>query len=151
MSLDQRSAARLAVVQALYQMEVAGKGLNEIFAEFESHWIGREIEGVQYKPASLTFFRDVLQGVLTDQVAIDQQIDRVLSGGWPLARVEAVMRAVMRAGVYELRARKDVPARAVIKEYVDVAGAFFGSTESGMINAVLDKVAREERAGEMAG
>ena len=97
MSLDQRSAARLAIVQALYQMEVAGKGLNEIFAEFESHWIGREIEGVQYKPAELTFFRDVLQGVLTDQVAIDRQIDGALSGGWPLARLEAVMRAALRA------------------------------------------------------
>lgn len=150
MSLDQRSAARLAIVQALYQMEVAGKGLNEIFAEFESHWMGREIEGVQYKPADAGFFRDVLSGVLTDQLAIDQQIDRVLSGGWPLARVEAVMRAALRAGAYELRSRKDVPARAAIKEYVDVAGAFFGPTESGMVNAVLDKIAREERAGEMA-
>ncbi len=149
MSLDQRSAARLAVVQALYQMEVAGKGLNEIFAEFESHWIGREIEGAQYKPAELAFFRDVLQGVLTDQVAIDRQIDRALSGGWPLQRLEAVMRAALRAGVYELRARKDVPARVVIKEYVDVAGAFFGPTESGMVNAVLDKIAREERADEL--
>lgn len=149
MSLDQRSAARLAIVQALYQMEVAGKGINEIFAEFESHWIGREIEGVQYKPAELAFFRDVLQGVLTDQVAIDRQIDRVLSGGWPLARVEAVMRAALRAGAYELRSRKDVPPRVVVKEYVDVAGAFFGPTESGMVNAVLDKIAREERAGEM--
>lgn len=149
MSLDQRSAARLAIVQALYQMEVAGKGLNEVFAEFESHWIGREIEGVQYKPAEVAFFRDVLQGVLTDQVAIDRQIDRVLSGGWPLARIEAVMRAALRAGAYELRSRKDVPARVAIKEYVDVAGAFFGSMESGMVNAVLDKIAREERAGEM--
>lgn len=149
MSLDQRSAARLAIVQALYQMEVAGKGLNEIFAEFESHWIGREIEGVQYKPAEIAFFRDVLQGVLTDQVAIDRQIDRVLSGGWPLARIEAVMRAALRAGAYELRARKDVPPRVVIKEYVDVTAAFFGPTESGMVNAVLDKIAREERSGGM--
>jgi N utilization substance protein B len=149
MNLDQRSAARLAIVQALYQMEVAGKGLNEIFAEFEAHWIGREIEGVQYKPAEVSFFRDVLQGVLTDQVAIDRQIDRVLSGGWPLARLETVMRAALRAGAYELRARKDVPPRVVIKEYVDVAAAFFGPTESGMVNAVLDKIAREERVGEM--
>ena len=149
MSLDQRSAARLAIVQALYQMEVAGAGLNDVLAEFETHWMGREIEGAQYKPADAGFFRDVLTGVLTDQVAIDQQIDRVLSGGWPLARVEAVMRAALRAGAYELRARKDVPARAAIKEYVDVAGAFFGPTESGMINAVLDKIAREERAVEM--
>jgi N utilization substance protein B len=149
MTLDHRSSARLAVVQALYQMEVSGKGINEIFAEFESHWIGREIEGAQYKPAEVGFFRDVLQGVLTDQRAIDQQIDGALSSGWPLARVEAVMRATLRAGAYEMRARKDVPSRVVIKEYVDVAGAFFGPTESGMVNAVLDKIAREEREQEL--
>ncbi|GDX37807.1 N utilization substance protein B [Methylocystaceae bacterium] len=149
MTLDHRSAARLAVVQALYQMEVSGKGINEIFAEFESHWIGREIEGAQYKPAEVGFFRDVLQGVLTDQRAIDQQIDGALSSGWPLARIEAVMRATLRAGAYEMRARKDVPSRVVIKEYVDVAGAFFGPTESGMVNAVLDKIAREEREQEL--
>ena len=150
MSIDKRSAARLAIVQALYQMEVAGKGVNEVFAEFETHWMGREIEGDQYKPAEPGFFRDVVQGVLTDQVAIDRQIDHALSGGWPLARVEAVMRAALRAGAYELRSRKDVPPRVAIKEYVDVAGAFFGSTESGMVNAVLDKIAREERAAELA-
>ena len=149
MTLDHRSAARLAVVQALYQMEVSGKGINEIFAEFESHWIGREIEGAQYKPAEVGFFRDVLQGVLTDQRAIDQQIDGALSSGWPLARIEAVMRATLRAGAYEMRARKDVPSRVVIKDYVDVAGAFFGPTESGMVNAVLDKIAREEREQEL--
>lgn len=149
MTLDHRSAARLAVVQALYQMEVSGKGINEIFAEFESHWMGREIEGVQYKPAEVSFFRDILQGVLTDQLAIDRQIDQALSTGWPLARVEAVMRATLRAGAYEMRARRDVPSRVVIKEYVDVAGAFFGPTKSGMVNAVLDKIAREEREQEI--
>ena len=149
MTLDHRSAARLAVVQALYQMEVSGKGINEIFAEFESHWMGQEIEGVQYKPAEVGFFRDILQGVLTDQLGIDQQIDQALSSDWPLARVEAVMRATLRAGAYEMRARKDVPSRVVIKEYVDVAGAFFGPTESGMVNAVLDKIARQEREQEL--
>ena len=92
----------------------------------------------------------MLQGVLTDQVAIDRQIDRALSGGWPLSRLESVMRAALRAGVYELRSRKDVPARVVIKEYVDVAGAFFGPTESGMVNAVLDRIAHEERAEELS-
>ena len=150
MSLDQRSAARLAVVQALYQMEVSGKGLNEIFAEYEAHWLGREIEGAQYKPAEVGFFKDILQGVLTDQVAIDQQIDHVLAGGWPLARIESVMRATLRAGAYEMRARKDVPSRVVITEYVDVAGAFFGPNESGMVTAVLDRIAREERKQELS-
>lgn len=150
MSVEQRSAARLAIVQALYQMEVTGKGLNEIFAEFESHWIGREIEGVQYKPAELAFFRDVLQGVLTDQHMIDQHIDKALAGGWPLQRIESVMRAILRAGAFELHKRRDVPVRVVIKEYVDVAGAFLESTESGMINAVLDRIAREARPGELS-
>jgi len=150
MSREHRAAARLNATQALYQMEVAAKGINEILAEFETHWIGREIEGDQYKPAELEFFRDVLNGVLSDQVAIDQLIDATLARGWPLARVEAVMRAVLRAATYELKKRKDIPGRVVITEYVDVAAAFLGREETGMINAVLDKVARELRAEEFS-
>lgn len=150
MSREHRAAARLNATQALYQMEVAAKGLNEILAEFETHWIGREIEGDQYKPAELEFFRDVLNGVLRDQLAIDQLIDATLARGWPLARVEAVMRAVLRAATYELKKRKDIPGRVVITEYVDVAAAFLGREETGMINAVLDKIARELRAEEFS-
>ena len=146
----ERSNARLAVVQALYQMEVAGKGLHEVQAEFEAHWLGREIEGARYLPAEVGFFREVLAGVLGEQRVIDTKIDAALSGGWPLARIETVMRAILRAGAYELMNRPDVPASVAIKEYVDVAGAFFGQTECGMINAVLDKLARDVRAGERA-
>ena len=149
MSVERRSNARLAIVQALYQMEVAGKGLHEIFAEFEAHWMGREIEGEQYKPAEVGYFREILQGVLEEQITIDRDIDAAMLGGWPLARIETVMRAILRAGAYELLRRKDVPMRVVIKEYVDVAGAFFGPTESGMINAVLDRLARQMRPNEM--
>lgn len=145
-----RAAARLAAVQALYQMDVAGKGLNEILAEFETHWIGGEIEGVQYQDADLELFRDIVRGVLADQLAIDRETDAALQQGWPLRRVEAVMRAVLRAGVYELRKRGDVPARVVITEYVDVAAAFLGDDEVGMVNAVLDKLARKLRAQEFA-
>jgi N utilization substance protein B len=148
MAARNRSAARLAAVQALYQMEVAGKGLNEILAEFETHWIGNEIEGEQYEEADMDLFRDVVKGVLADQVAIDRLTDATLQEGWPLRRVEAVMRAVMRGGVYELKGRGDVPARVVIKEYVDVAAAFLGADEVGMINAVLDKLGRKIRADE---
>jgi N utilization substance protein B len=129
-------------------MEVADKGLNDILAEFEAHWIGREVEGDQYKPAELVFFRDIASGVLSDQLAIDRELDAALSAGWPLRRVEALMRAILRAGLYELKARPDVPARVAIKEYVDIAGAFFGREESGMINAVLDALARELRPKE---
>jgi transcription antitermination protein NusB len=147
---DLRAAARLAAVQALYQMEVADKGLNDILAEFETHWIGREIEGAQYKQAELGLFRDILSGVLADQRAIDRALDEALAQGWPLKRVEALMRAILRAGLYELKARPEVPARVAIKEYVDVAAAFFAKEEAGMINAVLDGLARRTRPKEFA-
>jgi N utilization substance protein B len=146
----ERSAARLAAVQALYQMDVTGKTLPDIFTEFETFWIGREIEGEQYNTAELAFFRDILSGVLADQGPLDRAIDATLIDGWPLARVDSVMRATLRGGAYELKKRKDVPARVIIKEYVDVAGAFFGPDESGMINAVLDGMARQFRADEFA-
>src|SRR5260221_13223778 len=99
---NRRGAARLAAVQALYQMDLAGTGLNDILAEFESHWIGREVEGNQYLPAEAAFFRDVVGGVVREQRALDPQIDAVLAHTWPLKRIEAVLRAIMRAGAYEL-------------------------------------------------
>ncbi len=147
---DRRSAARLAATQALYQMEVADKGLNDILAEFEAHWIGQEIDGEAYNPAEVAFFRDVVSGVLGDQVAIDRGVDTALAKGWPFRRVEALMRAILRAAFYELRGRPDVPARVVVTEYVDVAAAFFGDEESGMINAVLDALARQTRPAEFS-
>jgi transcription antitermination protein NusB len=147
---DLRSAARLAASQALYQMEVTEKGLNDILAEFEAHWIGQEIEGDAYNPAEIAFFRDVVSGVLKDQLPIDRGLDETLAKGWPLRRVEALMRAILRAAFYELRRRPDVPARVVVTEYVDIAAAFFGPEESGMINAVLDALARQTRPAEFA-
>jgi transcription antitermination protein NusB len=147
---DKRSAARLAASQALYQMEIADKGLNDILAEFEVHWLGQEIEWDAYTPADLTFFRDVVSGVQRDQLPIDRALDDTLAEGWPLRRVEALMRAILRAAFYELRSRPDVPARVAVTEYVDVAAAFFGPEESGMINAVLDALARQTRPAEFA-
>src|SRR5207342_1412723 len=145
---NKRGAARLAAVQALYQMDLAGTGLNEILAQFESHWIGREVEGAQYLPAEAAFFRDIVSGVVRDQRELDPLIDEALSNGWPLKRIEAVLRASLRAGAYELIHRTDVPARVVVAEYADVAAAFVGRDETGMVNAVLDQLARRLRAGE---
>ncbi len=145
---NKRANARLAAVQALYQMDVTGKGINDVFAEFETYWIGQEIEGEQYRPAELAFFRDTVSGVLKDQMAIDQLVDGALVEGWPLTRIEALMRAILRAGTYELKKRKDIPPRVSISEYVDVASAFFAREESGMINAVLDVVGRKLRSDE---
>ena len=145
---NRRGAARLAAVQALYQMDIAGTPLNDIFAEFQSHWIGQEVDGSQYLPAEAAFFRGLVQGVLDDQRKLDPMIDKALQGGWPLKRVESLLRAVLRAGVYELSSRTDIPARVVVSEYVDVAHAFLDADETGMVNAVLDQLARQLRAGE---
>jgi N utilization substance protein B len=145
---NRRGAARLAAVQALYQMDIAGTGLNEILAEFESHWLGREVEGSHYVPAEAAFFRDVVAGTVREQRKLDPLIDAALDETWPLKRIEALLRAVLRAGAYELAARRDVPARVVISEYVDVAQAFVDREETGMVNAVLDALARKLRAAE---
>ena len=145
---NRRGAARLAAVQALYQMDIAGTGLNDILAEFESHWIGREVEGNQYLPAEAAFFREVVNGVVREQRSLDPLIDAVLEQTWPLKRIEAILRAMLRAGAFELGHRSDVPARVVVAEYVDVAHAFVDREETGMINAVLDQLARKLRAGE---
>ncbi|HXW41194.1 MAG TPA: transcription antitermination factor NusB [Xanthobacteraceae bacterium] len=145
---NKRSAARLAAVQALYQMDLAGTGVNDILAEFESHWLGGEVEGVQYRPAEAAFFRDIVAGVVREQTRLDRQIDATLRSGWPLKRIEAILRAVLRAGAYELAHRADVPARVVTAEYADIAGAFVDKEETGMVNAVLDALARSLRAAE---
>jgi transcription antitermination protein NusB len=145
---NRRGAARLAAVQALYQMDLAATPLSEIFAEFESHRLGREVDGEEYLPAEAAFFRDVVGGVVADQRRLDPMIDQALQKGWPLKRIETVLRAILRAGAYELDQKRDVPARVVVAEYVDVANAFVDRVETGMVNAVLDQLARQLRAGE---
>jgi len=147
---NRRGAARLAAVQALYQMDLAATSLDSILAEFENFWIGREVEGEQYLPAEAAFFREVVSGVVAEQRKLDPLIDAALAHGWPLKRIEAVLRAILRAGAYELDHRRDVPARVVVSEYVDVAHAFVDAEETGMVNAVLDQLARQIRAGEFS-
>ena len=145
---NRRGAARLAAVQALYQMDIAGKGLNEILAEFERHWLGGEVEGSQYLPAEAAFFRDIVGGTLREQRKLDPLIDKALAEGWPLKRIEALLRAVLRAGAYELDQKRDIPARVIVSEYVDVAHAFVDREETGMVNGVLDGLARKLREAE---
>jgi N utilization substance protein B len=147
----ERNAARLAAVQALYQMDIAATGLPDILAEFEAHRFGREGEGEKFPKAESAFFRDIVEGVVREQRAIDPLVDETLNEKWPLKRVEAILRAVMRAGAYELKYRADIPARVVVAEYVGVASSFLDREETGMVNAVLDHVARAERAAEFPG
>jgi N utilization substance protein B len=147
---NQRGVARLAAVQALYQMDLAGATLPDVLAEFESYRLGKEIDGAQYRDADAAFFRDIVGGVVRDQRTLDPAIHAALSPGWPLARIDATLRAILRSGAYELASRPDVPARVVISEYVDVAKAFFEDDVPGMVNGVLDALGRDLRPAEFA-
>ncbi len=143
-----RGASRMAAVQALYQMDLAGTDINDIVTEFSAlRFSGEEADGNQ-KGADPIFFADVLRGVVRRQLEIDPIVDQQLAAGWRLVRVDSILRAILRAGVYELMDRPDVPARVVINEYVEVANAFFNEEEPKVINGVLDKLARRLRAPE---
>ncbi|MGD9502605.1 MAG: transcription antitermination factor NusB [Methyloceanibacter sp.] len=145
-----RSAARLAAVQALYQMDMTGIDLNQVIAEFAAHRLGQEIEGCQYAEAELDFFRDIVEGVVREQLRIDPLIDKQLAEGWRLTRVDSILRAILRAGAYEILIRGDVPVRVVISEYVDIAHAFFGEEEPKVVNGILDRLGHKARPQEFA-
>lgn len=140
-----RSAARLAAVQALYQLEMEGGALAPLLHQFHEHRLGATIEGATYAEAEQAFFDDVVRGVDARRAEIDSLIVANLASGWALERLDRPMRAILRAGTYELIARPDVPRASVITEYVDVAHAFFDKKESGFVNGLLDAVAKAAR------
>lgn len=146
---EKRSAARMAAVQALYQMEITGAGVVDATVEFERFWIGKEVEGLTFKPVEDAFFRDLVAGVVREQKTVDRRVDEALARGWPLRRIETVLRAILRVATFELLFRKDVPPRVTITEYVDVARAFYDDDEPGLVNAVLDALARSDRNEEL--
>ncbi len=140
-----RSAARLAAVQALYQQEMEETPLPRLLKEFHDHRLGATIEDEQYHEAERDFFDDIVIGVDSRRSEIDQAISGKLAAGWSLERLDRPMRAILRAGAYELVARADVPVGSVISEYVDVAHAFYDKREAGFVNGLLDAIAKEVR------
>ena len=140
---NQRGAARLAAVQALYQMDVGRQTLEDTLSQFSAHMLGREVEGEQYLPADADFFKQIVTGVIRSQLDIDPTIDKALSNDWPVGRIDATLRAILRAAAFELLRRRDIPAGVVITEYVDIAKAFYEDDAPGMVHAVLDAIARQ--------
>jgi len=140
-----RSAARLAAVQALYQQEMEGTPIPRLLHEFHQHRLGAIIEDHQYAEAEVSFFDDVVSGADARKAEIDVLISERLAAGWSLERLDRPMRAILRAGAYELVARPDVPVASVINEYVDVAHAFYDKRESGFVNGLLDAIAKATR------
>ena len=141
-----RSAARLAAVQALYQQEMEGTPLPRLLHEFHEHRLGATIEDETYHDAEIDFFDDIVTGTHSRRAEIDRLIANRLAEGWTLERLDRPMRAILRAGAYELIARPDVPVGSVISEYVDVAHAFYDKRESGFVNGLLDAIAKEARS-----
>lgn len=146
-----RSRARLAAVQALYQMEIGGTELADVVTEFESFRLGQEIDGDEYREADPVFFREIVAGVVALQRDIDPRVHDTLVADWPLKRIDVTLREILRAGTWELIKRKDIPAKVVINEYVDVAKAFFVEDEPKIVNGVLDKIAHALRTTEFEG
>ena len=141
-----RSVARLAAVQALYQMEVAGAGVETVVREFGEHRFGRDLEGQRLADADEAFFAEIVRGVVADQGQIDGAIRKRLAANWKLERLDATVRATLRCAAFELRARPDVPTQVVIDEYVELAKSFVEGKESAFVNGALDAVARDLRA-----
>jgi transcription antitermination protein NusB len=142
---NQRGAARLAAVQALYQMDVGGVGLMEVVAEYENHRLGQELDGDQYLKADAAWFRAIVSGVVDQQRNLDPEIRASLTEDWPLSRLDATLRAILRAGAWEIEFKPDVPAAVLVNEYVDIARAFYEEEEPRIVNAVLDRLARRKR------
>jgi transcription antitermination protein NusB len=140
-----RSVARLAAVQALYQMEVSNAGVEHVIREFTDHRFDRDIEGETLASADEDFFAELVRGVVSEQKRVDGVIARHLAQNWRLERLDATVRAILRAGAFELANRPDVPTEVAIDEYVEVAKSFFEGTEPGFVNGALDAVAKDVR------
>jgi transcription antitermination protein NusB len=145
-----RAAARLGAVQALFQMDLAGTDVGEVLAQFSARAAGEDFEDGQCGEADYGFLKEIVTGAVAEQRRIDVAINAALDQSWPIVRLDATLRAILRAAAYEIMVMPHVPARAAISEYVEVAHAFFGGEEPKFVNGVLDKLARRERPGEFA-
>ncbi|MFN4287045.1 MAG: transcription antitermination factor NusB [Brevundimonas sp.] len=141
-----RTVARLAAVQALYQMELGGEGVETVVREFSDHRFDTDIEGEPLAQADEAYFAQIVRGVVDQRKALDQAIAARLAEGWKLERIDATMRALLRSASWELAHRRDVPTEVVIDEYVELAKAFFDVAEARFVNAALDGIARDQRA-----
>ncbi|WP_292069873.1 transcription antitermination factor NusB [Brevundimonas sp. UBA7534] len=141
-----RTVARLAAVQALYQMELAGEGVETVISEFSNHRFDSDIEGEALAEADEAYFAEIVRGVVTDQRELDAAVKARLASNWRLERLDATLRALLRSGAWELLKQPDTPREVVIDEYVELAKAFFDDAEARFVNAALDGVARDARA-----
>jgi N utilization substance protein B len=140
-----RAGARLAAVQALYQMEQTGQSARSVIADFMEDRLGLNDEGEPVEEADPDIFKSVVEGVVDRQEQIDAAIMKRLAEGWKIERLDATSRAILRGGVYELIAEISLPSQIILDEYVSLAHAFFEGAEPKFINGLLDAVSRDVR------
>ncbi len=143
-----RTAARLAAVQALYQMDMAGTDANQVVREFLDYRLAEVAENVGADETDEDYFRKIVLGVVQEQSAVDPVLDAHLAEGWRLSRIDSILRAILRSAAFELALCEDVPAKVIINEYVDIAHAFFDTDEPKVVNGILDQLAKERRSVE---
>ena len=145
--IDARRAARLGAVQALYQMEISGSSTAQAITDFDEGRLPRETAAsISDVEGDMELFKVIVEKAVDRQLTLDRAIARHLSKGWKLERLDAVARAILRAGAAELEQRLDIPTAVVIDEYVEIAKGFFEGPEPGFVNATLDACARDLRA-----
>lgn len=150
-----RKAARLAAVQALYQIDVNGtpingKSVEAVLIEFIEHRLGAPVDEAEDQTlvaADPQLFSDIVRGACHRREQVDGLAAAALDPRHALERLEAPLRAILRAGAFELSSDMTTPTAILISEYVDVAHAFYAGREPGMVNGVLDRVAKTVRAG----
>jgi transcription antitermination protein NusB len=146
---DARRAARLGVVQALYQMEITGGGVAATVREYRDHRLDIDVEAGHSEEADGDFFAQIVEGVVAEQALIDASIKTRLASGWRLDRIDSIVRAAVRAATFELLRRPDIPIAVILDEYVGIVTAFFDGPEAGFANALLDRLARETNAADI--
>jgi len=146
-----RSAARLAAVQALYQIGLAGAEPGTVLAEFVKHRLGHEVDGISYVAADPALFSSIVRGTSVRLADVDGMLSAALDPRMPYERTELLLKSILRAGAWELLANPETAARIVLTEYVEVANAFYQGREPGMVNGLLDTLARRLRPDEIGG
>jgi N utilization substance protein B len=148
---SRRRMARLAAVQALYQMDLSGAGSDAVLLEFLEHRLGEEIDGLRMAELDRGFFTELVRGVSGQRAKLERMLAGVLTADWPLERLESVVRVILLTGAYELAHCPDIPAKVTINEYLEIAHGFFSGKEPGLVNGVLDRLARSLRQEEFGG
>lgn len=143
-----RAGARLAAVQALYQMEQTGQSAKAAIRDLMNDRLGVGPNEEPVEEADPDLFKAIVEATIEHQTAVDTAILARLSKGWKLSRLDSTTRSILRAAVAELIAHQELSRRILLDEYVSLAHDFFDKTEANFVNAVLDNVSKDLRGGE---